>query len=206
MKRYIYTAVAALLCLGGAALWLQHREIVRLTGERNRYRANTDALMSRVQVYMTRDSLHAAKVSALELTIAEYRRYRAADAATIASLKTRARDLEAVTSVQAATIIDLRAQMRDSVRADDARGVVDTLKCIDVGDEWFTLAGCFDARGDFSGTFESVDSLLVVQTVRYRRFLGFLWKTRKVKDREVDVVNRNPYIRIANVEAILIKK
>ena len=58
------------------------------------------------------------------------------------------------------------------------------------------------AGSGFSGTLEVRDSLLVVETVQRKRFLGFLWKTKRVKSREIDVVSKNPYTDIVGVESI----
>lgn len=59
---------------------------------------------------------------------------------------------------------------------------------------------------EFTGTFENRDSLLVAETVKYKRFLGFLWKTSKVKDRKVDVVSKNPHTKILGVEFTTIRE
>ena len=48
------------------------------------------------------------------------------------------------------------------------------------------------------------ESLKIVETVKYKRFLGFLWKTNKVKSRQVDVVSQNPATSIVNVDYISI--
>ena len=77
MKRIlIYIAI---VCALAGVVWAQHAKIDRLTGERDRYRENTDVLLGDVQTYRTRDSLSAAKVGALELRLSEVERYRAAD-------------------------------------------------------------------------------------------------------------------------------
>ena len=60
--------------------------------------------------------------------------------------------------------------------------------------------------GEFTGTFVNRDSVLIVATVQYKRFLNFLWKTKKVKNREIDIISKNPHTKIMGVEYIEIEK
>ena len=198
MKRIlIYIAI---VCALAGVIWAQHAKIDRLTGERDRYRENTDVLLGDVQTYRTRDSLSAAKVGALELRLSEVERYRAADLALIEQLKARTRDLQAYATTQTQTIAELRGQFRDSIVYVD-RIVPDTVRVLNIATEWFDLHGRL--QGDeFEGTMRSRDSLLIATTVEYRRFLGFLWRTRKIKNKEVSVTSRNPHTEIVGVEYI----
>src|SRR5699024_4464848 len=102
MKKYII--LAAIILAVAAALWVQHAKIKRLTDERDKYRSNTEILLQDVKTYQTKDSLNAIKVGNLELSLAEYKKYRADDAALIKSLQTKNRDLQRVTTAQMETI------------------------------------------------------------------------------------------------------
>lgn len=187
-----------------ATIWVQREKIEKLTDERNQYRGNTEILLQDVERYKTADSLNAARVGVLELRLEDFKRYRAADAQLIKSLKVKNRDLANVTSSQQQTIIELSGNVRDSIIYVD-RQIVDTLRCIDIADKWFTLHGC--ARdNEFTGTFENRDSILIVESVKYKRFLNFLWKTNKIKNRKIDVISKNPHTKIMGVEYIDIEK
>lgn len=203
MKKYLIWA--AIILAVAAAFWVQHVKIKRLTEERDRYRSNTEILLQDVRTYQTKDSLNAAKVGVLELKLSEFERYRADDAALIKTLQVKNRELEALTSAQSQTIIDLRGTVRDSLVYVD-RVVVDTLRCITAADKWFSFDGCVNRKNEFTGTFVNRDSILVAATVQYKRFLGFLWKTKKIKNREIDVVSKNPHTKIMGVEYIEIEK
>lgn len=199
MKKYlIFAAVAIVAAL--AVIWA-NRKIQRLTAERDRYAGNTAALLSDVDRYRVRDSLSAARVQSLELTVKEYERFRADDAALIKQLKQRNRDLAAVNKTQSQTIIDLRAVPRDTVIIRDSIQV--PAVSVHCGDAWFDFDGLLTAK-EFSGTLKNRDSILVAETVQYKRFLGFLWKTSKVKNRRVDVVSKNPHTEIVNVEYVFL--
>ena len=194
----ILAVVALCLC---AVFGIQSRNA---KAQAARYKSNTDALLSDVEQYRVRDSLSAARVQSLELTVKEYERFRADDAQLIRELKQRNRDLSAVNKTQSQTIIDLRAVPRDTVVIirDSIRVPAVAVHC---GDAWFDFDGLLTAD-DFTGTLTNRDSLLLAETVKYRRFLGFLWKTRKVEDRQLDVVSRNPHTTIIGIEHIAIEK
>lgn len=188
-----------------AAFWVQHVKIKRLTEERDRYRSNTEILLQDVRTYQTKDSLNAAKVGNLELSLAEYKKYRADDLALIKTLQTKNRDLERVTTTQMETINELRATVRDSVVYLPGDTVTTVLRCIEYSDKWVDLDGCI-INNTFSGKIITRDSLLIAETVQYKRFLGFLWKTKKIKNREIDVVSKNPATKILGVEFVTIEK
>ena len=189
-----------------AALWVQHAKIKRLTDERDKYRSNTEILLQDVKTYQTKDSLNAIKVGNLELSLAEYKKYRADDLALIKTLQAKNRDLERVTTTQMETINELRATVRDSVVYLPGDTVTTVLRCVDIVEPYFELHGCATPDGQFTGTHINRDSLLIVETVQYKRWLGFLWKTKKIKNRQIDVVSKNPATKILGVEFVTIEK
>lgn len=204
MKKYLI--LAAIILAVAAAFWVQHVKTKRLTEERDRYRSNTEILLQDVKTYQTKDSLNAIKVGNLELSLAEYKKYRADDLALIKTLRVKNRDLERVTTTKMETINELRATVRDSVVYLPGDTVTTVLRCVDIVEPWFELHGCATPDGQFTGTHINRDSLLIVETVQYKRFLGFLWKTKKIKNREIDVVSKNPATKILGVEFVTIEK
>ena len=189
-----------------AAFWVQQSRIKQLTDERDKYRSNTEILLQDVKTYQTKDSLNAIKVGNLELSLAEYKKYRADDLALIKTLQAKNRDLERVTTTQMETINELRATVRDSVVYLPGDTVTTVLRCVDIVEPWFELHGCATPDGQFTGTHINRDSLLIAETVQYKRFWGFLWKTKKIKNREIDVVSKNPATKILGVEFVTIEK
>lgn len=186
-----------------AFIW-QGRKIEQLKAERDRYKGNTELLLLDVQTYMVRDSLNAARVQSLELTVKEFERFRAQDAELINSLKARNRDLSQVNETQSQTIIELLAIPRDTVVIirDSIQVPAVAVHC---GDEWYDFDGLLTAE-QFTGTLTNRDSLILAETVKYKRFLGFLWKTRRIQDRQLDCVSKNPHTTILGLEHIVIEK
>lgn len=202
MKKYLI--IAAIVLAAALVFSWQQKRIESLANERDRYKGNSEALMTDVEYFKVKDSLSAARVEALELTIKEFERFRADDAVLIRELKAKNRDLSAVNKTQSETIIGLRAVPRDTVVV-VRDSIVTPAVAVHCGDAWFDFDGILTAD-EFTGTLRNRDSLLLAETVKYRRFLGFLWKTRRVQDRQLDVVSRNPHTQIVGIEHVVIEK
>lgn len=202
-KILIYTAVIGIIA---AVLWGQHARIKSLKSERDKYKSNTETLLQDVEHYQTKDSLNAVTVGVLQLKLSEFEKYRADDAALIKTLQTKNRDLQAVTTAQLQTINELRGTVRDSIVYLPGDTVTTVLRCVDIVEPWFQLHGCATPDGQFTGTHINRDSLLIAETVQYKRWLGFLWKTNKIKNRQIDVVSKNPNTEILGVEYIEIEE
>ena len=205
MKKYLIWAAIAMVVAAVATIWVQRAKIEKLTDERNRYRGNAETLLQDVETYKTKDSLNAAKVGVLELKLSEFERYRASDAELIKTLQAKNRDLERVTTTQMETINELRATVRDSVVYLPGDTVTTVLRCIEYSDKWVDFDGCIK-NNTFSGKIITRDSLLITETVQYKRWLGFLWKTKRIKNREFDIVSKNPHTKITGFEVITIEK
>lgn len=205
MKKYLIIAAIALAVSAVVTIWVQRSRINTLTGERDKYRTNTETLLQEVSRYQTKDSLNAAKVGVLELKLSEFEKYRASDAELIKTLQTKNRDLQRVTTAQMKTINELRANVRDSIVYLPGDTVTTVLRCIEYSDKWVDLDGCI-INNTFSGKIITRDSLLITESVQYKRWLGFLWKTKRIKNREFDIVSKNPNSKITGFEVITIEK
>lgn len=205
MKKYLIIAAIALAVSAVVTIWVQRSRINTLTGERDKYRTNTETLLQEVSRYQTKDSLNAAKVGVLELKLSEFEKYRASDAELIKTLQTKNRDLQRVTTAQMETINELRANVRDSIVYLPGDTVTTVLHCIEYSDKWVDFDGCI-INNTFSGKIITRDSLLITESVQYKRFLNFLWKTKRIKNREFDIVSKNPHTKITGFEVITIEK
>lgn len=201
MKKKLLIAVAVLTACMLVTVVMQDRQIARLTAERDRYKENSETLLEQTETYKVRDSLNAAKVGTLELTLKEYEKWRAEDAKLAEELRKKNRDLTAVSKEQAQMIIELRATPRDTVVVVDSVPVL--ARKVECGDDWYTFRGLMTDK-EFRGTMESRDEVLLTETVRYKKFL--FWKTKKVKDRELEAVSRNPHTKILTLEHVTIER
>lgn len=204
----------AIIAVAILALVLAFHKIHKLKEENARLLSNQEilltqkqAIMAESQAYRVSDSLNAAKVSELQFTLKEYKKYRAQDLQLIEQLKVKKSDLQKVIDSQTETINSLSAKLNDSIRIDTVTNIADTLKCFDYKSKWTDVSGCIDLKRDsINLQIKNRESLKIVETVVYKRFLGFLWKTNKVKDRQVDVVSENPNTTITNLDYVSIKR
>lgn len=201
MKNKLLIAAAVFAACMLVTVVMQDRQIARLTAERDRYKENTETLLEQTQTYKVRDSLNAAKVGSLELTLKEYEKWRAEDAELAEELRKKNRDLTAISKEQAQTIIELRATPRDTVVVVDSVPV--RVRKVECGDDWYTFRGLMTDK-EFRGIMESRDEVLLTETVRYKKFL--FWKTKKVKDRELEAVSKNPHTKILTLEHVTIEQ
>lgn len=204
MKKYI--VIATLIGAMLAMLFRQQVKIEDLRTERDNYKANTEYLMQDIKEYVTKDSLHAVSVGVLKLKLLEFQEYRKNDAELIKTLQIENRDLQSVTKAQLHTIAELKGTVRDSLIYLPGDTIVKTLRCIDIVDDWFELHGCSTSDNKFSGTYINRDSIYITNTVKRKRFLNFLWKTRKIEDRKIDAVCKNPSTKIIGLAYVEIEK
>lgn len=201
--KYIIAIVAGIIALLAVSTAIFHSAYKKEKAEKERYKSNTEVLFSDVEKYKVQDSLSAAKIESLDLTIKEFEKFRAEDAQLIKSLRTKNRDLQAVSDAQTRTIMELLAKGVDTLIIRDSVPIMaKSFKC---GDPWYDFEGVV-ADDILEGKLECRDSLIVAQTVEYKRFLGFLWKTKKEKNNQIDVVSRNPHTEIQDIQFVLLKK
>lgn len=175
---------------------LQNNQAVLLT--------ENNAIIAECRKYKTSDSLNAYKVSELQLTLEEYKKFRSQDLELIRKLKLDKSDMQKVINSQSETIYDLTTQARDTVI------VVDTVerdfKSFDYKSKWVDVSGQVDLAGNtVSLNIHNREELAIVESVERKRFLGFLWKTNKIKRRDVDVVSKNPNTEIVDVDYVSIE-
>lgn len=205
MKKWVITIALCLILAIIAWVVYSCNRIKELKAEANRYKDNTEILMQDMESFMANDTLNAARVGALELKLSEYERYRASDAELINSLKAKNQDLKAVTTAQTATIQRIQAQIKDSVVYLPSDTIERLVRKINYNDKWITF-NAVEMGDTLNAEIQTRDSLLITETVQYKRFLGILWKTNKIKKREYNIVSRNPHTKILGFEVVNIEK
>ena len=199
LKKILTIGAAVLVACMLVTIVSQDKKIERLTDERDKYRENTETLLEQTQTYKVQDSLNAAKVGTLELTIKELERYRADDAQLAKDLTSRNYELEQLSKAQARMITELRCTPHDTIIITDTARI--NAKSVHCGDEWYTFDGLLTDDA-FTGTMTSRDEIVITENVKYKRIL--FWKTKKVKDRQLNAASRNPHTTITNLEHIII--
>lgn len=162
---------------------------------------NTTALMSDIETYKVKDSLNAARIQSLELSLKDFERFRSEDADLIRQLKNRNAELKSINKAQEQTIISLSSIPKDTIIIVDSIPI--RAKKVQCGDYWYSFEGILtDDR--FEGTLENRDSILIAESVSYKRFL--FWNTKRIKSRDVQAISMNPHTKIIGMEHIIIEK
>lgn len=200
--KYIKIIIATLVLALIGTLFIQHNRITHLKEEKVKYEHNVNVLMGDIETYQTKDSLNVARIESLELTMKEMERFRSEDLRIIENLRMKNRDLSALTKSYLATITHLKDHApRDTLVIVDSVEV--PAKSINICTKWVDLKGIY-TDSVFEGTITSRDSLLIVESVQFKKFLW--WKTKKIKNRYFDVTSMNPHTKITGFEVITIEK
>ena len=204
IKLCILAAVIATIAISFARISNLAEENLRLQNNQAVLLSENNAIMAECRRYRVSDSLNAYRVSELRLTIEEYEKFRSQDLELIRKLKLDKSDMQKVIDSQSETIYKLTAQAKDTTIIVDS--AEHEFKTFDYSSKWADVAGQIDlANNIVSLDIHSREELTVVESVKRKRFLGFLWKTKKVIRRDVDVISKNPSTEIVNVDYVSIE-
>lgn len=179
--------------------------VSQIKHDRDTYKRNNAVLLNDVKYYRALDSLNAARVGVLELSIQDYERFMKEDADLINKLKRKNEELQNFSKIQAETIIKIRAQVKDSLIYIPGDTAYQLIPCVSFRDSWTNIEACV-YNDTLIGDIQIRDSLILYETIIYKRFLGLLWKTKKIKERSFNIVSKNPYTEIKGVEVVSIRK
>jgi hypothetical protein len=165
---------------------------------------NVTALLDDVKHYKVNDSLSCAKVGELELSLAETKKVLADEMQTIKNLSNvNIKDMSEVGKLATTTEYKVIERLRDTTI--HTHDTIEQVKVVEVEKPYYQVKAVV-VRDTINIDVKTRDSLLIVETIKYKRFLGFLWKTKHIKSRNVDVVSKNPATTIEDVQWITIEK
>lgn len=174
------------------------KRVGTLRDERDKYESNTNVLLSELTTYKTKDSLNVTRIDELRLREDEFNRYMRETSDLVKTLNVRNRELTKAITATTNNDTHIITVVNDSVLYDTL-----TAKCIDYDDAYIQVHGC-TTSDTFVGDVSVTDSLYVFETVEYKRFLGFLWKTKKIKNRKFDIMSKNKNTHISGFEVVTI--
>jgi hypothetical protein len=203
MKKWLIIGGIILLLLG--ATIYQHNRLAGFRAENRVLNANIEVLTGENDTYRVRDSLQVVSARELSLRLADYERYRAEDAALIGDLRADRKRIETVVAIQQQTIRELQLPVEPVVVVRENR-TTDTIRQVSFSDQWLDIRAWEDPPDTMHIEIQSRDSLLIVEHIIPRRFLGFLWKTRRAKERRIEAINKNPHTEIVGQEFITIRE
>lgn len=192
-------SVIALIVLGAAVCLLWHRN-VRLRGERDRYRSNTEALLSDMTRMRIDSATVAVDVKGLRLSVEEFKRLRAEDAEKIKAMGVKIRSLQAAARHDIVVAGPIDAAVKDTIVIRDTAALV--RRKIEMITPHIRLTGLIE--GDrLKGEIRIPVTLRQAVWIEYKRRWLF-WK--KVKAIHQTISSDNPYVEIEYSEYILVQK
>lgn len=186
-----------LLVAAVCVLW--HRN-VRLRSERDRYRGNTEALMSDMKRMRIDSATMAVDVKGLRLTTDEYKRLRAEDAEKIKAMGVKLRNLQAAAKHEIEVSGPIDAVVKDTVVIRDTVPVI--RQKIEMITPHIQLTGMIEDNR-LKGQIRVPVTLHQAIWIEYKRRWLF-WK--KVKAVHQTITSDNPYVEVKYSEYILVQK
>lgn len=170
-----------------------------------RLKANETTLLSNVEAYLFNDSLSAIRINQLQLSLSQFKKYRAEDQALIKSLRVDNKGLQDIIASTSETNRRLQLKLKDSLRVDTITQYIDTLRCFSFKDSWTTLSGCFH-KDTATFSIQNIDSLISVTNVERKRFLFFKLPVKwfGYRSKQATILSKNPYTTISHIEYITI--
>ena len=200
MKALDYIITTA-LCIWVAFLFFAN---AKLKSENEILQTNVGTLLTGAEQYKVKDSLQVATIANLELSISEYRRYKAEDKKLLESLKIDNKRLKGIINTQTESFYQQTTLLRDSVRmllSPDSVEIPVNIKTARFADQWHSLN--VTIQGDsLNYRLRTKESLLITNHVVPKRFLFFKFGCREVR---TEVVSKNPYVGDIQVESITIR-
>jgi gas vesicle protein len=196
MKRYLILGIIASV----AALFISVKSCRSIQQEKNRLRANQQALLDDITLYRTKDSLSVASVEKLTLTKNELEQYSEELAKTIKDLGIKISRLESASRQVAETKIKIAVPVHDTIIIVNKLPIA--IKSFDWRDSWVFVSGVIN-RDTVSCEVASVDTLVQIIHRIPKKFLFFRWGTKAIRQ---EIVSKNPHTNIVYTEYIEMDK
>lgn len=207
MKNRIVAAIILLLLfiITCAKFTKLKEENKKLSSNQNSLLLEREYVIAESQRYKVNDSLNAVKISALELSLNDYEKFRNEDSQIIKQLKDKKANLEKIISAQTETIANMATDIKTVIITDTIDNAHDTIKYFEYKSKWFDAKGHI-MKDSVALQIKNRESIKIIEAVKYKRFLGFLWKTKKIKERKINALSENPNTIITNIEYINVEK
>lgn len=188
-----------ILALGIIASLLVSRNIY-LFKEKERYQANTDALLSDIQQIQIDSAMMASTVKVLQLSLEEYKHYRAEDAAIIKKMGIKIKDLKAAARHDIEINAPIDAEIKDSVVFKDTISVF--VRNVKMDTPYIKLEGEIENDRLIGKIYLPVYLHQAVWVEYKHRFLWWRWKIKAIHQ---TIISDNPYVEIKYSEFVHLK-
>jgi hypothetical protein len=174
-------------------------QVDKLRKENNLLKTNQETLLSDIERYKIDDSINAARIGELNLSLSEYKKYRAEDAALIKKLK--ADKLAAVSNVKIETKIEqVPVTIHDTIYKQAQ------LKAFDYKSKWTDVSGIIMPDSVLLD-IANREELIITESFQKKKF----WFIKLpawlfgYKSKKIDIISKNPNTEVVGAEFIMIK-
>lgn len=199
MKKFVKKYYGYALAISLVGVFIYNSVLKERTEDLER---NQEVLLSEIENYRTKDSLHVAQVGQLVLSQKELKNSYKDLYRLVKTIK--GDKVEAVTTTNTETNTIFKEKVRDSIVFINS----DTLqaKVLHYEDNWTKFEGIL-VKDSLTAKIQTRDSLVVVTSLEKKRFLGIkvpIWLSG-YRRRVQQVLSKNPNTKIENVQFITIK-
>ena len=201
MTKINLNKILFLIALGlGVATYSLYNWGNRMKEERNTYRSNTHALLADVEHVRIDSAMMASTIQVLNLSVDEYKKYRAEDAATIKKMGVRIKDLEAAGRHDVEVNAPVDATVKDTTVIRDTVTVI--VKAVKMDTPYLKLKGTIEDNR-LKGNIHLPVHLHQFFWIEYKH--QFLWWKWRIKAIHQTITSDHPYVEIKYTEFINLK-
>lgn len=196
MNKYLVLLIIALSVTSG--MLFRSRE--KLIEDRNKYKANSEALLSEIKRIQVDSSTMALDIKTLSMSLEEYKQYRTEDKDKIEKMGIKIKNLEATAKHKVEINAPIQAEVKDSIVKRDTVPIY--IKTVKMNTPHLKLDGMIE-NNKLTGSIHLPVTLNQAIWVEYKH--KFLWWQWKVKAVHQTISSDNPYVDITYSEYIKIK-
>lgn len=175
------------------------QQVDKLHKENNLLKTNQETLLSDIERYKIDDSINVARIGELNISLSEYKKYRAEDAELIKKLK--ADKLAAVSNVKIETKIEqVPVTIHDTIYKQAQ------LKAFDYKSKWTDVSGIIMSDSVLLD-IANREELIITESFQKKKF----WFIKLpawlfgYKSKKIDIISKNPNTEVVGAEFITIK-
>lgn len=193
-KIAVYIILALIAACAGLGIALR-----KSNSEKERFKANQTALLSKVDTLTTESGKHVAEVLKLTLTANELKKSNAQLKATADELHIKLKRVQSASTSATKTEIKVVTQVRDSIVYRDS--IITPIKVFSWRDAWTDVNGVIE-KDSVDLSVQSVDTLTTIVHKVPHKFWFIKWGCKAIKQ---TVISSNPHTKITYTEYIEVK-
>lgn len=194
-----YLIICSVLSVLVCGLLIADRK--KIIESRDRYKENTETLLSNIRQYKLDSTKTAIESSRLQLTLDEYKKYREDDIKTIKDLGLKLKQIKASMKHDISIEVPIKTPVKDSIIIESSTPLL--VKTFDLSNEYRTFRGVITNDSILADLSLQVKLKQYLYLVYKHKFLWLRWGAKGVNQ---VVLSDNPYVKLNYSEFIEIKK